>query len=89
MLNLAGWLVAKDRHDEARSIVAEYHANGDRDHPLVSLEMHEMIASLKDEPMTNWRNFFDLRALVKTRGRRYRLMLNVTFAWFGQFSGNK
>ncbi|KIX03024.1 uncharacterized protein Z518_06574 [Rhinocladiella mackenziei CBS 650.93] len=82
------WLVAKDRHEEARAIIARYHANGDFDHPLVNLEMKEMIASLQFEGMTTWKNFFDLRVLVKTRGRRYRLMLNVTFSWFGQFSGN-
>lgn len=76
-------------HEDARTIIARYHANGDNDHPLVHLEMKEMIASLQHESMTTWRDFFNLRVLVKTKGRRYRLMLNVTFAWFGQFSGNK
>lgn len=48
-----------------------------------------MINSLQYEGMTTWKDFFNYKALVKTRSRRYRLMLNVTFAWFGQFSGNK
>ncbi|KAF2260656.1 sugar transporter [Lojkania enalia] len=82
------WLVGKDRHEEAREFLIKYHANGDPDHPLVALEMAEMIDSLKREPVTNWRNFFDLSVLFKTRARRYRTMLNMTFAWFGQFSGN-
>ena len=82
------WLVGKDRHEEARAFIVKYHANGDPDHPLVALEMAEMIDSLQREPVTNWRNFFDLSVLVKTRARRYRTMLNMTFAWFGQFSGN-
>jgi nitrate/nitrite transporter NarK len=82
------WLIGKDRHEEARAFIVKYHANGDPDHPIVALEMNEMIDSLRAEPITNWRNFFDLSVLVKTRARRYRLMLNMTFAWFGQFSGN-
>lgn len=32
---------------------------------------------------------FDLSVLVETRSARYRLMLNIAFSWFGQFSGNK
>ena len=83
------WLIGKDRHEEAREFLIKHHANGDRDHPLVMLEMHEMIESLRKDPVTGWRNFFDLRVLFKTRARRYRTMLNMTFAWFGQFSGNK
>ncbi|KAF2735853.1 lactose permease [Polyplosphaeria fusca] len=82
------WLIGKDRHEEARDFLVKYHANGDPNHPLVALEMNEMIDSLRREPITEWRNFFDLSVLVKTRARRYRLMLNMTFAWFGQFSGN-
>lgn len=83
------WEVGKDRHDEARAFLVKYHANGDSTHPLVTLEMFEMTESLRDDPVTHWRNFFDLSVLYKTRARRYRTMLNVTFAWFGQFSGNK
>lgn len=82
------WLIGKDRHEEARNFLIKYHANGDADHPLVALEMAEMIESLQKDPVTNWRNFFDLSVLYKTRARRYRTMLNMTFAWFGQFSGN-
>lgn len=83
------WLVMKDRHEDARAVLTRYHANGAPNHPLIDLEVREMIASLRDEPpVTEWRSFFDLRQLVKTRGRRYRLALNVTFAWFSQFSGN-
>ncbi|KAF2200575.1 sugar transporter [Delitschia confertaspora ATCC 74209] len=82
------WLIAKDRHAEARDFLIKYHANGDPYHPLVALEMTEMMESLKNEPVTNWRNFFDLSVLYKTKARRYRTMLNMSFAWFGQFSGN-
>lgn len=82
-------LIGKGKVAEARAIVARFHANGDSDHPLVQLEMSEMANSLSEEGMVGWRNFFDLRVLVKTKARRYRLMLNMSFAWFSQFSGNK
>ena len=51
--------------------------------------MNEMRDNLQQEGITHWRNFFDLSVLVKSRSRRYRLMLNLVFSWFGQFSGNK
>lgn len=51
--------------------------------------MAEMSDSLRQQGMVSWRNFFDLRVLVKTRARRYRIMLNIAFSWFSQFSGNK
>lgn len=51
--------------------------------------MDEMAESLRKEGMLTWRNFFDIRVLFKSRSRRYRMMLNVSFSWFGQFSGNK
>ena len=82
------WLIGKDRADQARAIITQYHANGEGGHPIVELQMAEMTDSLRQEGMTNWRDFFDLRVLVKSRARRYRLMLNIAFSWFGQFSGN-
>ncbi|KAL1975646.1 hypothetical protein VTN31DRAFT_4038 [Thermomyces dupontii] len=83
------WLIARDRHAEAQAFIVKYHANGDASHPIVNLEMEEMTRSLKEEGgLTHWRDFFDLSVLVKTRSRRYRLMLNLAFSWFGQFSGN-
>ncbi|KAI3547569.1 lactose permease [Colletotrichum filicis] len=82
------WLVAKDRHDEAKRIIAIYHTNGDLEHPLVDLQMKEMIISLDPAHVPSWKDLFDLRVLVESRSSRYRLMLNVAFSWFGQFSGN-
>jgi hypothetical protein len=82
-------LIGKDRPDQARRILGEFHANGDPNHPLVELEMSEMSESLRKEGMTSWMTFFDLRVLFKSRSRRYRIMLNIAFSWFGQFSGNK
>lgn len=82
-------LVSKDRHEEAKKIIAKYHTNGDLDHPLVALQMKEMIGSIDPTHEASWKDLFDLRVLVDSRASRYRLMLNIAFSWFGQFSGNK
>jgi hypothetical protein len=83
------FLIATDRIDEARDFIVKYHANGDASHPIVNLELNEIQHNLRDVPLASWRNFFDLRILVKSRSRRYRTMLNFAWSWFGQFSGNK
>ncbi|KAH7248492.1 general substrate transporter [Fusarium redolens] len=82
------WLVAKDRHAEAKDVLSKYHANGDASHPLVDLQMREMIANINTEQIASWKDLFDLQVLVESRSSRYRLMLNIAFSWFGQFSGN-
>lgn len=81
--------MAQGRHKEARAFFAEYHANGDVDHPLVDLQMRENKKVLCGQAPATWKDLFDLRVLVESRASRYRLMLNMTWAWFGQFSGNK
>ncbi|KAI1767055.1 general substrate transporter [Hypoxylon sp. FL1150] len=82
------YLIANDRHEEAREIITKYHANGDPNHPLVTLQMKEMLATVQGVPKATWKDLLDLKVLVETRSSRYRLMLNVAFSWFGQFSGN-
>ncbi|KAK0105008.1 hypothetical protein ONS95_004622 [Cadophora gregata] len=82
------WLIGKGRVEEARQIITYYHANGDANHPICEVEMSEITKSLEAEGMTTFRTFFDLRVLFKSRARRYRLMLCMAMAWFGQFSGN-
>jgi hypothetical protein len=69
-------LIGKDRVEEARTVIADLHADGDVSHPLVSLQIEEMRASLRDEGIMTWRRYFDLRVLFSTRARRYRLMLS-------------
>lgn len=89
LLNSISRLVAQDRHEEARSIIVKYHVNGEVDHPLVDLQMREMIGNIGPEHNKQDSRLFDLSVLVESRSARYRLMLNIAFSWFGQFSGNK
>jgi len=51
--------------------------------------MKEIQDALRAQPPAHWKDLFDLKVLVESRSSRYRLMLNVAFSWFGQFSGNK
>lgn len=81
---IAGWLIAADRHEEARAFFVEHHANGDASHPIVELEMKEVTQSLHECELLSWRNFFDVRELIRTRERRYRTALNFAFSWFGR-----
>lgn len=82
------FFAGQERHEEAKKIIVEYHANGDASHPIVNLELTEMVDSLKDAGMMTWKSIFDIRSLFNTRARRYRLALCIAFSWFGQFSGN-
>ncbi|CAN6633806.1 high-affinity glucose transporter Hxt2p [Trichomonascus vanleenenianus] len=82
------WLIANDRQEEARKLIIKYHANGDETHPLVDLEMAEMIASLEGAPLSSWKTFLNLGAIVGTKADRYRFLLIVLISWFAQFSGN-
>ncbi|KAI1815684.1 general substrate transporter [Poronia punctata] len=82
------YLILNDRHEEAREIIVKYHTNGDPDHPLVELQMKEMLYTVQGIPKATWKDLFDLSVLVETRASRYRLMLNMVWSWFAQFSGN-
>lgn len=82
-------MIAKNQVERARKVTAELHANGDETHPLVDLEVAEARQALAETGIMTWKSYFDVAGLFKTGPRRYRMMLNMTFAWFGQFSGNK
>lgn len=82
------WLVGVKQYDKAREILVKYHANGDTNHPLVDLELAEMVDSFKDVTLSDPIKVLDMRQLFTKRSDRYRLFLVVCMAWFGQFSGN-
>lgn len=82
------WLVGKGRTEGARAIITHYHANSNANHPIHNLEVKEITEPLATQSMTSLRTFFDIRVLFNSRARRYRLMLCMTMAWFGKFSGN-
>ncbi|KAL7623753.1 hypothetical protein AAE478_005306 [Parahypoxylon ruwenzoriense] len=57
------YLVANDQHEKAREIITNYHTNGDPNHPLVTLQMKEMLGTLQGAPDASWKDLLDLRIL--------------------------
>ncbi|KAF2663865.1 putative MFS lactose permease [Microthyrium microscopicum] len=80
------WLIAHGKDEEALEIMAKYHGEGDRDSPIVQLEYREM---KEDISITGSdKRWWDYSGLFKTRDARYRSMLVIAMAFFGQWSGN-
>ena len=76
----------KDRREEAITVLAKYHAEGDVTAPIVTLQIHEIV-----EDMAVTRNdnpWWDFKELVHTRAARYRLAMVIAMAFFGQWLGN-
>ncbi|KAJ4193147.1 hypothetical protein NW767_010436 [Fusarium falciforme] len=79
------WLISKDRTEEALAIFAKYHGEGDPNSPVVQLQYQQILEEHTHEEPGRW---WDYRELVNTRSARYRIMLVVATAFFGQWSGN-
>jgi MFS family permease len=80
------WLLAHDRQDDARAMLAKYHGDGDPESPLVRLEMQEMIAdiSLEGKDKVWW----DYRPLFNSHEARWRIAMVIGMAFVGQWAGN-
>lgn len=80
------WLMAQDRHQDAAKVLAKYHGEGSEDHPIVQLQMKEMIRQISAEASD--KSFWDYRELWNTHSARRRLICVLGMAVFGQISGN-
>ena len=76
------WLIANGRAEEAKKLLAKYHAEGDEDSALVALELAEMQASIKQ--LASDKRWYDYSELFNTRSSRYRTFLNVSMACIGR-----
>ena len=80
------WLVSKGRDTEALHLLAYYHADGNKNDPLVQFEYEEIKAAIDlDKAVAatvGW------TSMIKTPGNRKRLTIIVALAWFSQWSGN-
>ncbi|KAF8953989.1 general substrate transporter [Flammula alnicola] len=80
------WLVSKGRENEALNTLAYYHANGNRNDPLVQYEFEEIKAAIAFDrdvaANVGW------LSLIKTPGNRRRMRIIVAMAFFSQWSGN-
>jgi hypothetical protein len=81
------WLMAQDRHEEAAQVLAKYHGDGRVDHPIVQLQMKEMVASISTEGSD--KRGWDYHELWNTHSARRRLICVIGMACFGQISGSK
>lgn len=78
------WLVAQGQDDKALRVLAQLHANGDEQDPLVQYEMAEIRHSLAldEENKAGYISF------VKTPGNRRRLLVIAVIGASGQLCGN-
>lgn len=84
MTLVVGWLISKDRNQEALDVLAKFHAGGDAQSPLVLREMSEIVDAIKMEQKaqtTGW------SALIATPGNRKRLFIAVTLGAMAQWNG--
>ena len=80
------WLVSKGRDAEALHVLAYYHADGNKEDPLVQFEYEEIKARIcLDEAVATTVGWM---SLIETPGNRRRLTIIVAIAWFSQWSGN-
>ncbi|OZJ01946.1 hypothetical protein BZG36_05125 [Bifiguratus adelaidae] len=79
------WLVGKGRDEEALRILADLHANGNKEDDLVQLEYREIKETIAREQEVAKRSYAELWA---TPGNRRRTFIAVTVGFFSQWSGN-
>ncbi|KPM43927.1 hypothetical protein AK830_g2635 [Neonectria ditissima] len=80
------WLIANDKHDQAATILARLHGEGSVDHPIVQLQMKEMMAQISTE--ASEQRWWDYRQLWNSHSNRRRLICVLGMAIMGQASGN-
>lgn len=62
------WLMSRGKDEKAFAILAKYHANGNRDDPLVRFEYAEMKASIvQGEQKGRWSELFKTRESLRPR----------------------
>lgn len=64
----------------------QYHGNGDRQNPIVQLEIQEFEENIAlDGSDKRW---WDYSALFQTKNARWRSLMVFLMGFFGQMSGN-
>ena len=79
------FLVMRGKEDQAKTILAKFHANGDTNDPLILSELSNAVTSASmriERHNTSW------VALCSTRGNRKRLIITIGIALATQWVGN-
>lgn len=71
--------------EQARAVMAKYHANGDLNDPLVELQMREIGDALAKEEANQQSSYADF---VRTPGNRRRLFVMAILALSLNWMGN-
>jgi len=74
--------MARGHVDKARKVLADFHAGGDMNAPLVNFELAEIEAALELEiemSKTSWME------LVRSAPNRRRTLIAVIVGWFAQW----
>lgn len=79
------WLFKAGKGDQAREVIAKYHANGDVNDPLVQWECQEIVASLAEADTQHQSSYMDF---FRTKGNRKRLMTLVAMGAGANAVGN-
>ena len=77
--------MSRGQHEKALDYLAKYHANGDRDDPLVQWEYQEIEAILAQEQVAKKRSYLDF---FRTPGNRRRLVAILTLHLGANWIGN-
>ena len=83
--HLSGWLVTKDRSEEAYEILVKYHAEGDRDSEFVRAEFAQINTAIQIEVEASKKSWLSLFA---SQGMRRRVFITTFLGLFTQWSGN-
>lgn len=76
------FLISQDRREEAFEILVKYHAEGDRDSPLVAAEMSQIENTIKLEMEAAKQSWMDV---IRTTGMRKRLLICSLLGLFTQW----
>ena len=79
------WFIAHGRVEKAHTILANCHANGNKDDEVVQIELQEIRDTLKLEQEFEGNGWTEL---YRTKGNRHRLVILVALGFFSQWSGN-
>lgn len=82
------WYIAHDQYEKAARVLADYHADGTVDHPVVKLQLAEMSAQISSDRAASDKKWWDYRDLWNTHSARRRLICVIGMACFGTLSGN-
>jgi MFS family permease len=80
------WLIQKGRDEQALKTLAHYHADGNRDDPLVQYEYEEIRASVELDKQ--FKDQVGYKTLFATPGNRKRMITIIGIGFFSQWSGN-